>query len=156
MGKISALTEAVREALVAIGDPDASLADVRAKIVELHPELKEEAENSLSFTRVYQQRGWAREEIGVQPQRTKAAKPKRAKRPMPGPPTLERYQMAERFLNLCGGKADYAEEVLAFLEKIDPTELRQAYEGWQQLVASAGNVQTARQVLATMRDTGMI
>ncbi len=156
MGKISALTEAVREALVALRDPDASVGDVRAKIVELHPELNEEAENGLSSTRVYQQRDWAREEIGVQRQRTRAAKPRRPKRRVTGPPTLERYQMAERFLNLCGGKADYAEEVLVFLEKIDPAELRQAYEGWQQLVASAGNAQKARQVLATMRDTGMI
>jgi predicted DNA-binding transcriptional regulator YafY len=150
MGKISALTEAVREALVALRDPDASASDVRAKIVELHPEMAGETEGSLS-ARVYQQRDWAREQIGGQ--RRRAARTKR--RPA-GPATLERYQMAERFLALCGGKASYAEEVLSFLEKIDPAELRQAYEAWQQLVAAAGNAQKARQVLATMRDTGMV
>jgi hypothetical protein len=64
--------------------------------------------------------------------------------------------MAERFLGLCGGNSKHAEEVLEFLDKVNPAELRQAYEGWQQLVASAGNAQKARQVLATMRDTGMI
>ncbi|NUQ62712.1 MAG: hypothetical protein HUU20_09495 [Pirellulales bacterium] len=153
MGKTSALTEAVREALVALRDPDASTGDVRAKLIELHPELEKQVEDGLSSTKVYQQREWAREQIGGQRQRAKARSVKR--RPS-GPPTLERYSMAERFLALCGGQAKHAEEVLSFLEKIDPAELRQAYEGWQQLIASAGNAQKARQVLATMRDTGMI
>jgi hypothetical protein len=153
MGKTTALTEAVREALVALRDADVPAGDVRAKVVELHPELGEQVEDRIFSTKVYQQRDWAREQIGGQRQRAKA----KAKNRRPsGPPTLQRYQMAERFLALCGGQAKYAEEVLAFLEKIDPTELRQAYEGWQQLVASAGNAQKARQVLATMRDTGMI
>ena len=155
MGKTSALTEAVREALVALRDADVPAGDVRAKVVELHPEMGEQVEDRIFSTKVYQQRDWAREQIGGQRQRTRA-KVRTAKRRPSGPPTLERYQMAERFLALCGGQAKHAEEVLGFLEKIDPTELRQAYEGWQQLVASAGNAQKARQVLATMRDTGMI
>ena len=155
MGKVSALTEAVREALVTLQDPDVPVGDVRAKLLELHPELAEQAENRLLSTKVYQQRDWAREQLGAQRQRTRA-KARTAKRRPSGPPTLERYQMAERFLALCGGQAKHAEEVLGFLEKIDPAELRQAYEGWQQLVASAGNAQKARLVLATMRDTGMI
>lgn len=153
MGKMSALTEAVREALVALRDPDVQASDVRAKVVELHPELSEQVEDRLFSTKVYQQRDWAREQFGGERQRprTKAAKPRST-----GLATLEKYQMAERFLALCGGQAKHAEEVLAFLEKIEPAELRQAYDGWQQLVASAGNAQKARLVLATMRDTGMI
>ena len=153
MGKVSALTEAVREALVALRDPDVAVGDVRTKIVELHPELAEQAEDRLLSTKVYQQRDWAREQLDGQRQRVKA---RTAKRRASGPPTLVRDQMAGRFLGLCGGQAKHAEEVLAFLEKIDQAELRQAYEGWQQLVASAGNAQKARQLLATMRDTGMI
>ncbi len=149
--KISALTAAIREALVALHDPDVSAGDVKAKIVELHPELEKEIGDSFSGA-VYRQREWAREQIGGQRRRSSA----RAKQRPTGPATLERYQMAERFLALCGGQAKHAEEVLTFLEKIDPAELRQAYEGWQQLVASAGNAQKARQVLATMRDTGML
>jgi hypothetical protein len=149
--KIGGMTAAIREALMAIRDPDASTGEVRAKVIELHPELEKEIPENLSSV-LYRQREWAREQIGGQRHRA-AAKVKR--RPT-GPNTLERYQMAERFLGLCGGKAEYAEEVLSFLEKIDPAELRQAYEGWQQLVASAGNAQKARQVLATMRDTGML
>lgn len=149
--KISGATAAIREALVALRDADAPAGDVRAKVLELHPELDKELGENISGA-VYRQREWAREQIGGQRRRA-AAKTKR--RPT-GPPTLERYQMAERFLALCGGKSEHAEEVLAFLEKIEPSELRQAYDGWQQLVASAGNAQKARQVLATMRDTGML
>jgi hypothetical protein len=150
--KIGGVTAAIREALVALHDPDASASDVRAKIIELHPELENEIGDSLSST-IYRQREWAREQIGGQRRRAAA---KTAKRRPTGPNTLERYQMAERFLALCGGQSKHAEEVLSFLEKIDPAELRQAYEGWQLLVASAGNAQKARQVLATMRDTGML
>ncbi|NLX97197.1 MAG: hypothetical protein GXY83_13570 [Rhodopirellula sp.] len=149
--KISALSAAIREALVALHDPDVSAGDVKAKIVELHPELEKEIGDSFSGA-VYRQREWAREQIGGQRRRTAAKVKQRAT----GPATLERYQMAERFLALCGGQSKHAEEVLAFLEKIEPAELRQAYDGWQQLVASAGNAQKARQVLATMRDTGML
>ncbi|NUQ65798.1 MAG: hypothetical protein HUU20_25310 [Pirellulales bacterium] len=149
--KIGELTTAAREALVALQNADASVADVKAKILELHPELEKEIGDSLSST-VYRQRDWAREQIGGQRRRA----PVKAKRAPSGPNTLERYQMAERFLTLCGGTAQHAEEVLGFLEKIDPAELRQAFDAWQQLVASAGNAQKARQVLATMRDTGML
>ncbi|NLX96592.1 MAG: hypothetical protein GXY83_10485 [Rhodopirellula sp.] len=153
MGKMSELTVAVREALLALRDADASAGDVRAKILELHPDLESEIGPAFS-TRIYNQREWAREQIDGQRLRRRAT----AKRKIRGNSVtaLDRYQTAERFLALCGGNAQHAEEVLTFLEKIDPSELRQAYEGWQQLVASAGNAQKARQVLATMRDTGML
>ncbi len=153
MPKISGLTAAVREALVALRDPDASASDVKTKIIELHPELEDEIGPAFS-ARIYNQREWAREQItGQRLRRNAAVKSRRRKT---GPDTLQRYQMAERFLGLCGGNSKHAEEVLEFLDKVNPAELRQAYEGWQQLVASAGNAQKAWQVLATMRDTGMI
>ncbi len=153
MANVSDLTMAIREALVALRDADAAASEVKAQILELHPDLESEITSTFS-TRIYNQREWAREQLEGQRLRRRATV--RSKRRTNGLSTLERYQAAERFLGLCGGNSQHAEEVLSFLEKVDPDELRQAYEGWQQLVASAGTAQKARQVLATMRDTGML
>lgn len=152
MAKVSKLTEAIREAIVALRDPLATVGDVRAVILKRHPELEKPVSIGSFRNRVYQQREWARRQIGEQPER----RIRRDFAHTQGPGMLERYSTGERFLNLCGGNAKHAEEVLAFLDDIEPTDLRQAYQAWQQLIVATGNAENARRALETMRESGMI
>lgn len=145
MAKLSELTRSIREVLLDFG-PDAPLGTIRDAIRRKHPELDSQLTVTAFRSRVLQQRDWAR--------RQSSGRRIPANSSTPG--TLERYNLAIQFLQLCGGNAQHAEELLGFLGGIDPTELQQAFEGWQQLVATAGGEEKAKRVLASMHQYGMI
>jgi hypothetical protein len=156
--EIGPLTAAIREALVALRDPEASVGDVRAKIIELHPDLKEEAEK-LAANKVYQSREWARQQIAHQPTEVATrglGRKSRIDHPHPVLSPMERYEIAERFHELCGGDVQRATEMLSLMSKTDAEELQKSYEGWLQLVATAGSSDKARQMVQVMQTTGMI
>ena len=152
------VTLAAREALVALADPEADTAAVRAKVLELHPHLKSAVANIKVFgASVSRSRAWARENRGL-PTTAPMKVTVRAKASRNGhlPTSYERYQTAQRFWQLCGGNDAHTREVVGFLEKQSPAQLREAVEAWLRLVATAGSVERANQVLATMKDTGMM
>jgi hypothetical protein len=144
MPKISPIALAIREALEIVGQK-APTPDVKAKVLELHPELLEEANNPRFSTRVVQNRRKKYDPSAV------AAQPA----PAAALSVFDKYDLADKFFCLCGANHKHAQEVLAFLEQVKLEDLRSALAAWEKLMQTAGGLEKARAILDTMRQGGL-
>jgi hypothetical protein len=155
MAKPTEVTLAIREALQVLNDADATSDEIRAKILERHPELEKQLRGgrfsqSVSRARVRLREGEPDSDGKPAPvtRRRREKKPQRS--------TYDLYRMAQDFWERLGGNTQLADQILRYLEETDIAELRRAWEGWKQLVATAGGQQNARRILEIQKQTGMI
>jgi hypothetical protein len=146
MPRITPIALAIREALDLLGRK-ASTADVKEKVLELHPDLEDEVNDARFGPRVRQNRSKKYGGTAVA-----------AAAPAPSTPKLtllDKYELADQFFCLCGSNHKHAQEVLAFLEQVPPDELNTALAAWERLMQTAGGIEKARAILETMRQGGL-
>jgi hypothetical protein len=144
MPKISPIALAVREALEILGQK-APTAEVKVKVLELHPELADEVNDSRFSTRVVQNRRKKFDPAAL------AAQPS----PVAALSVFDKYDLADKFFCLCGANLKHAQQVLSFLEQVKVEELRVALAAWEKLMQTAGGIEKARAILETMRQGGL-
>jgi hypothetical protein len=145
MPKLSPIALAIREALQTLGQK-ASAAEVREKVLELHPDLADQVSGARFSTRVTQNRSKKFDQAAV-------AAPQSS--PPAGLNLLDKYDLADQFFCLCGANHKHAQDVLALLEKANVDDLRTALAAWEKLVQTAGGIERARAILESMRQGGL-
>jgi hypothetical protein len=144
MPRISPVALAIREALDALGQ-NASTAEVRKKMLELHPDLADEVNHPRFSARVTQNRSKKFDPVAAADQPSAA----------PKLTLIDKYDLADHFFCMCGANHRHAQEVLAFLEQTNLEEMRTALVAWEKLVQTAGGIEKARAILDTMRLGGL-
>ncbi len=154
MAKPTDVTLAIREAFQALNDVHATSEEVKAKVLELHPELEKHLRGGRFSQSVSRARVRMREGDKESDGRPAATRRRREKKP--AHKTLDLYRMAQDFWERLGGNTQLADQIMRYLGEVDIDQLRRAWEGWKQLVATAGGQQNARRILEIQKQTGMI
>jgi len=148
------MSEAIREGIKRVGDPEAAASKVKEAVIEMFPAMKERVESETNWNSyVTQNRDKAAAEMGVQRRKRLAASDADVRARGENVVCLADYDAGREVVDeIFGGDGEKAEQLLALLEQLNVVELQRAVTAWLRLVKSAGSAETAQKVLDAMKE----